>query len=661
MMDTPDGAAVRAPRAPVAFAVAFLAVAAVLVAHNLRLFREPVYEEGETAANSLLIQKAKRLELLHGHYSRIGFYHPGPAALYALAAGEVVLYDWLGAVPAPHNGQMIAHQLLNAALLAVALTVIARATGSGLLALAACAALFAFFARHGHLSSHWFAYLFFFLYLPFQLAAASVAAGRVTHLGWLALTASLCVHAHVTLVAFVVPISLYAIGSMWARGGFKVRTWDRAERRAWAAFFGVVALFVLPLVLHAVLHPPGEFKRYTAYMKHGNRTQTGDPAAAAQYLLATLTHSAERPAALALGVGAGALLAALTFPGRGRAFARQVAVVGLLTSAAMTWFAFRGVDDYRHVYTGVFFGSVLALGWALIAMRAAALCARAPRGARAAGAVALGVTAWAAVTGFIENRYAGAPGAPAVAVAVATDPRWADNPPVLTLSHDTWPDVAGVLLQLDRRGLRPWLVEPHWEVIFTDAFRADDRPVRRFWQIDATERDRPAGGAHRTFGELPGTLFREPHTRAPLGTPLDITANGRGTKAKLLRGFCFTGAKPLLFPIDRSAALLADVGPVPAPHARVTVRGYRVAPSPHPEGQRVAVTINGEPVGTLTFQNLKSEERVLVVPAAVLNRRPVVHMEFEFPDAGGYKARGRPGAWDVYSVQFDALTIAAHP
>src|SRR4051794_8416728 len=51
---------------------------------------------GYSAATDMLVQDAKRLALLHGNYSRVGFYHPGPHLFYLMAAGEFLFRDLLG-------------------------------------------------------------------------------------------------------------------------------------------------------------------------------------------------------------------------------------------------------------------------------------------------------------------------------------------------------------------------------------------------------------------------------------------------------------------------------------------------------------------------------------------------------------------------------------
>src|SRR5579862_3892430 len=89
------------------FVVGLVLFALLLLAHNARLFTRPIHEDGDYAANSILIARAKRLRLLVGNYSRTGFNHPGPAILYVLAGSEALFHDRLGLVPAPHNAHAL--------------------------------------------------------------------------------------------------------------------------------------------------------------------------------------------------------------------------------------------------------------------------------------------------------------------------------------------------------------------------------------------------------------------------------------------------------------------------------------------------------------------------------------------------------------------------
>lgn len=630
---------------PLAFACAFLAVQ---LAHNGRLFTQPVYEDGDYAANSLLVLKAKRLELLHGHYSRMGFYHPGPALLYALAAGEWLLYDTLHVVPAPHNGHMVAHLALNALLLGVALAIIARAVGTRP-AVAAVVAFLVYFAREGHLSSHWFAHTFFLVYLPFQLAAASVAAGRTRHLGWLAFTGGLAVHSHASLLLFAVPISLYALARLWVRGGYRVRPADPRARRAWALFAVVAGLFVLPIALHTAINYPGEVRRYVEHrQKHSHHR--GSAAEVAEYMRQTLTNESELGWPLVAGVAVGAAVSALTFPARGRRFAQQLVAVGVLTSGVMTYYAARGVDDYKHTYLGVFYGSVLLLGWSVIAVRLALLLRSTPR---TSAVVVAGVAAWAVATGTFENTYEGVPGMPALADAVAADPRWEGGPPVLSIDRDGWTQGGALLLQLERRGKRPWLLPPSLRVMYTDAFRPDDRTLKGLWHIDAAEARSDPVPARRVLAAFATTTFREVETRCAFGGPIPLSGQGRQPGALPAEGWSLT-EPDRLYPVGRRAVLLIDLEPCPAAEVRLTLRGTAIE-APTPAGQRVQVAVNGVTVGEMRFAVGTESEQSATFAGELLNRHTPVKVEFTFPDVGGGDAG--PRARQRLSVVLTAMAV----
>src|SRR5262249_55084801 len=144
-----------------------------------------------------------------------------------------------------------------------------------------------------------------------------------------------------------------------------------------------------------------------------------------------------------------------------------------------------GVDDLQYTYTGIFFGSVLLLGWLIIGLGLATLLdrGRAWHAATLTGGLAVGV--WAALAGSFTNSYSGEPELPALANVIAADPRWETGPPILTLDQQAWPETAGLLIQLERRGRRPWVLHPYYDVIFTDGFRLDGRALASpLWQID---------------------------------------------------------------------------------------------------------------------------------------------------------------------------------
>ena len=631
--------------------------AALQIGHNWHLFSQPIHEDGDPATVSLLVLKAKRFELLHGHCSRLGFYHPGPGLIYTLAGAEAVFYDWWGIVPAPHNAHMLGQLLLYAALIGVALTVVIQNVRSPLIGAAVGLVFLLYFAREGHLASHWFAYVFFMVYLAFQVSAASVANGRTSHLGWLALTGGLAVHSHVSFVAFVVPISTYAVARLWMKSGYQVRHLSAEDRRAWALFAVVVGAFVLPIALHTMLHYPGEIGRYLHYSR---RPATGGAPAGAvgTFLIRTLTNDSPFGWRLALGVFVGALAAVLTFRGPQGSFARQLGAVALLSSAAMGYYAARGVDDLEQTYIGIFFGSVLLLGWSLIGMRVAAAFDRGPVWRGTALCVGAGLAAWAALTGTFTNHYAGAPDLPAIADTISADPRWESGPPAVTTDTRCWGQVAGLLVELERRGKHPWVVDRVWDVVLTDQFRLAGRPVRVLWLIDATPQDETPTGVRRELGVSHDVAFRELNTRAALGRPLALGSWGRPSGAKPGPGWAAIGGITYLLAASKNASVLLDLERGHPGEVRLTIRARGVAPTKD-DVQHVGVVVNGQPVGEVTFAFGRMEERELVFAGDVLGSGEPVRVEFLFPDAGGYRSHRDPGPAELYSIELHSLTLAA--
>jgi hypothetical protein len=629
--------------------------AMILLAHNLFLFRDHIYEESDSAANSLLVLKAKRLELLHGHYSRFLFFHPGPGLLYVEAAGEALFYDWLEVVPTPHNGQIIALLLMHALLIGIAVTTVTSATGSTRLGAAATLALLVYFAREGQLGSHWFANVFMVVFLSFLFAAASVASGRTGHLGWLALTGGLSVHCHVCFVAFIVPISLYALFRAWAAGGYRLRSLPAPERRSWALFAAVVGLFVLPIALHTVLHYPGEVGRYLTYTRPPAPVRTsGD---VSNFLVRCATNESNLGWPVLVCVAAGALTAVLTFPAPYRKYARQLGVVAMLTSAVMLYYAAKSVDDYKYTYVGRFFGSVVAIGWVLLAMRLSALV-RGPVCGTLAVVAGVGIGAWAGYTGWFHNGYHGSPDSFVVAKAIADDPRWADGAPAFTLDENGFVESAAVILQLERSGKRVWVVERGWDFVFTDRYRPDNRDVNARWHIDAVDRPESRSGVRRVLAECNGTSFREMETRVPFGEPIPLGTSGRGVGVLTLRGWYSGPHHDFLLPAARESALFVDLDRCPTPSVRLTLTARALGPV-GASGQRVGVSVNDTPVGELVFgSNEHTEERTVTFPSEVLNRRSPVQIDFTFPDAIGYRIRFGPRPPVLYSVQIHGLVLA---
>ena len=220
--------------------------------------REPIHEESDSAANSLLVLKAKQLELLHGHYSRFGFYHPGPALIYVEAAGEWVAYDLLGAVPAPHNGHIFGLLLMHSALVGIAITCVVGATGR--LDWARPSASHFWCTSRASAPRQSLVRQRLHARVPAVLDIRRVGRERADESPRLA---ALTVRWRFTVTSASLRSWCRSASTRCsARGARRVPPPHApARRRSWGVFAAVVGLFVLPIVLHTALHYPGEVGR----------------------------------------------------------------------------------------------------------------------------------------------------------------------------------------------------------------------------------------------------------------------------------------------------------------------------------------------------------------------------------------------------------------
>jgi hypothetical protein len=258
------------------FLATWLAYAAALLTSSRDLFTRMLYEHEDSAAFSIQVLAAKDLELLVGHYSRIGFHHPGPVLIYVQALGEWLFYDLLRWVPTPWNGQAIAILLLNAAMMALALSVVYiwYPSWTLIVGLGGMSLLFVTAYRE-LLSDIWFPYVYFAMFLVFLIGVSSVVAGRTEHLWVVALAGGLLVHGNAAFLFFVPLLGGAALYLVWRR---KMAV---ACRDRWL-FGAVVAVFAAPVVVNTIVDFPGEFPKYVGY---GGGHEIHMPWTAASYLL----------------------------------------------------------------------------------------------------------------------------------------------------------------------------------------------------------------------------------------------------------------------------------------------------------------------------------------------------------------------------------------
>lgn len=392
-----NGARSRPGTAPVA-ALAFLVVATGVVVHNRRLFHDRMLELGDAAANSVLVDAAKHLTLLTGHYSRVGFHHPGPAVLYLQAAGEALFYDLLHVVPTPYNGQVLAIVGLQAAVVAAVVAAVHSWWPRWSVAAAALATVVAWQAAHDYtLTATWMPLVVVGPFLLLMVAAASVAAGRAGQLWLLAAVGGLLVHAHVEFALFVPVLATAAVATWAVSTRSTPRQLWREHRRNWLAALGVVALFLLPIALDMALHWPGEVSRYIGYTLHnqraGHRPGLLDALAyARQFWVPGHGRWNLVPPLLVSAAAA----AAWTAPSRLRRPLLYLTGSAVLAEALFVLYALKGIDDLTQAYVGTFSTSVPL---ALLLVVVTALAARLPAALSPAVVALAAVVTAVALTG----------------------------------------------------------------------------------------------------------------------------------------------------------------------------------------------------------------------------------------------------------------------
>jgi hypothetical protein len=466
----------RSPNLPAQAAKVFAAcgggLLVLLLVRNRDLFTRAIYEAGDPASNSMLTIQAKHFALFTGHYSRVGFHHPGPAFFYVQAAGEWLLHDVTHIVPAAYNGQMIAIMALNATLLGLALMILYTWVGSSATVFTGAAVTLIFLAEHKQLvCSTWIPYACFAPFLLYLFALASVWAGRLRHLWMMVLAGGLLVHGHAEFLALVPLLAVVAL--------IPQRRSLSSHRRDVLVATGVLALFLVPIVLNEILRWPGEIPKYLAY---GHRAPN-PPLDAAWFLVQFWGPKPEVGAVflILLFVADFFLVRALRNLRGGDVgagphdFSRHLLRVAAVATVLFGVYCWYGVDQLFASYIGTF---SYALPLALLVLGSSALVVLvmsrpqlwARRLPAAVAGLGLAVGAALAVTTPAlrkdRDELAGVPAALNYLAAHAHG-----RPIVLeTRTDDSWADALALALAAERDGKRACLAQERWRLRTTTEF-----------------------------------------------------------------------------------------------------------------------------------------------------------------------------------------------
>ena len=471
------------------WAIPFALLFILLCARNWFLFTTRLYEQGDSGADSILIEQAKHFTLLIGSYSREGFNHPGPAYMYVQALGEYLFLNALHVVPTAWNAHVLSVFALDSAFVALAVGIVYGWTRS-LAGAAACFAVFTAFAvaYPPIVNSDWMPYMYVPTYVVFLLAAGSVAAGRLSDLWILALSGWFLIHGHACFLLFVPVMTLAVLATLAARHrrGLRrsIRSFFASHRKAWIPAAVISAVFAFPIVLNLILHWPGDFGKYISY---GNSGLAGHHTVAqvADYALWFWWPHANAwlAPALLLVVALGVITRLTSGPLRG--FLLTLLGLNVVSTLAFVLYTAVGIDDVTSHYIGYFYWSaplimvlIIVVGAVeALRLRSGESGAPAPRRGWVVRRPAMTVAVLAAATAFVA--LAVIPGTrtstgdidESLPGAVATLAARAPGRTItLQINHGVWPQAVGFLVQAERSGVTACLDYPWYTFIVTKQF-----------------------------------------------------------------------------------------------------------------------------------------------------------------------------------------------
>jgi hypothetical protein len=451
-----------------------LFIAAVILAGWLPIAKDLMFEYGDYAANTLLVLDAKRSILLKGHYSRVGFNHPGPAYLYVMALGEYIFHDLLRLTKTPLGGQHLGAALLNAGwltLLWLLLAQFSRSKGAAMLGLAAFTAQ-AVFTDPGFLFGVWIPYLYFPTFAVFTLALARVTSGRLDALVPLTVALGFLLHGHasfigITGVMLIIGVLAHVLGSYW----LSPETWPRLfsrttlvqHRRGIIAAAAIMVVFLLPPTVQTLLHFPGPLGQYASY---GEARHSNPLAASLTYVFACWGGAAMFLPAMLLTL----LLPALS-GGDQRALSERLGFSAAFIAAtlAVLLYTVFAVDFLDQAYIIYFYRAVPGL---LAAVAATALHTALAKSKWRRWLTLVGILVVAALLAFAERRPAdNIAGIPEAYQALV---RFEPGPAVLDLDNTrdwgaVWARTAGILAYGKRVRSSAYCVRANWHILFTEA------------------------------------------------------------------------------------------------------------------------------------------------------------------------------------------------
>jgi hypothetical protein len=500
------------------FALLFVLFAIGFVCVNWDAIRSVNHESSDFAANTLLVLDAKRFQLIYGHYSRVGFNHPGPALLYVLAFGELLFHDWLQLVPSPFSGQLLAVDLYEAAWLTAIVALVRRMAGSMMAALLFAAVMLLVFAWSDRaiVGGMWFPHLFVLPYAALLAAGARLVQGQADTLKTLAVAAGFLINGHAAfmpmlgVILLVTLVANFVLARREPALRIVSRLWLNTHRRALLAAAGILFLFFVPLIIATVRDFPGPLHDY---LKFGRANKANSLKEAARFVGVYwgLGHGAPARGALAWGLALTVVLTAglRRVPSGFVRDARALGIAFVAATLSVLYYARAGVDMLDQIYIAEFYFAVPALAAGLLALLAWQSLRMRGRDAVAGTLALLAVaSAWHwlrvppdyayfynhANVAALYEQVRRLPGTGRVVLDVDQDPKtWGE----------VWGNTLGLLAYAKRQGVDLACVNENWHISFTRPNRCRSEEVAggRRYQVHFTDAPDPLRGEPDAEGQ----------------------------------------------------------------------------------------------------------------------------------------------------------------
>lgn len=562
----------------------FLACLAVFAVFN----RELLFEHGliptyDFSANDLLIQDAKHFALLHGNYSKIGFFHPGPFFLQLMAAVEWLGVDVTGVIASPIGAHAFSAALLHAASVSTLYLALRELFESRLFGvvgaiatLAICRAMID--AEPAFFTALWMPYL----YMAASVFVLAACIGMTTS-GWRWLPVAilgLCMlgHGHASFVGLAPIMAVTGAAALWAlhRWGPASLSLKALPGTVVAASAVIVVLFALPIVANTILHFPGEIPKY---FRFAGQNKTDSTMASLAYIGRFFQFSLL------------AIPAFLLLPSRlGNPRTKAAIAIALATGLpAAIFYVLRGLDSLEYLYP-LYWATIFVGGSAAVAV----LGLIKSYGARPAQSVVAAIVGFVAVMSVPASSLTPPLGQPQGEFPAALAGVQASAPP----GTYAWVDVEMVnfqvifdmatLASLDKRQARRsfCIVGETWHSMYPPYLRCDAQRNPMSVRLHARDREK-FPSAHICFG----------HTALSTDAPADAEAAAQCSLVKseviYASGWAATGNTEGRWTVGKEAVLMIPSADLPKRFSvRLKLRGL-TAPS--------------LPTQNITFLNAKGE------------------------------------------------------